>query len=515
MLAQAADRQSTELRTKFARSLAEPSADEAKLIAAIGEFRLNPLGLVLFMFPWGQEGTRLADEQGPDTWQADLLRKLGEDLKRGMAAPEAAATAIKYAVASGHGVGKTALVAWIVLWFISCFTFPQIVVTANTRTQLLTKTWRELAKWHRLAINEHWFEWTATTLKHRAYPDTWFASAIPWSEHASEAFAGTHEKYVLVIFDEASAIADRIWEVTEGALTTPNAVWLAFGNPTQNTGAFAECFGRMKHRWRTWQVDSRTAKKANLAQIQQSIDDYGEDSDFVRVRWRGVFPRAGSLQLISGELVSEAMKREAKGFEEAARVMGIDVARHGDDQSVCTRRQGLKVWPQKRWRIDDLMLLADKVMGEIADFDPDGVFIDVTGLGWGLYDALRRRLGEKSSILYAVQVGEQAIEDQKHYNRRAEVWVRMRDWLAAGGSLPDDRELEADLIGPQYGFDVKERYQLERKEDMKARGLASPDGADSLAITFATTIVPRARKVDTWRNRLRRQRQGNYSAQAA
>ena len=488
------------------------SPAERELALQIGGYAYDPLGFVRFVFPWGSG--RLVDEPGPDEWQADVLRALGADLKAGANAKDAAATAIKVAVASGHGIGKTALVAWIILWFLSCFEFGQTVVTANTKTQLLTKTWRELAKWHRLAVHSGWFEWTATQFKHKRYPDSWFASAVPWSEHQSEAFAGTHETFVLVIFDEASLIGDRIWEVTEGAMTTPNAIWLAFGNPTRNTGAFAECFGRQKHRWRTWQIDSRTARMANKAQIQQWVDDYGEDSDFVRVRVRGIFPRAGSMQFISLEDVTNAMNRETTTYKEAAKVMGLDVARHGDDESCLTTRQGQKCWPQQRWRITDLMQLASKVAEEIAVFEPDAVFIDVTGIGWGVYDRLRQ-LGY-GEVLIPVQVGEAAIKDNLYYNKRAEIWGRMRDWLREGGCLPDDRELESDLIGPEYGHDARERVQLERKQDTKKRGLASPDGADSLAITFATPIEPKVRKEPTWRDRLKRMKNsGNYSPQSA
>lgn len=516
MLAQAHDQESQQLHTKAARALANPSPAERELAIKLASFILDPLGFVHFVFPWGVAGTRLADETGPDLWQTQLLAQLGRDLTMGVCAPQATATAIKYAVASGHGVGKTALVAWLIHWFTTCFTFPQVVVTANTKTQLLTKTWRELAKWHRLAINEHWFEWTATQYKHRAYPDTWFASAVPWSEHASESFAGTHEKWVLVIFDEASRVADKIWEVTEGAMSTANAIWLAFGNPTRSTGRFAECFGRLKHRWRTWQIDSRTAKKANRAQIEQAIEDYGEDSDFVRVRWRGVFPRAGDMQLIGLDLVTAAMKRAPVAYEDAARIMGIDVARHGSAQSVLTKRQGQKVWPQFRYRIPDLMLLADKMWEEIIAWQPDAVFIDVTGMGWGVYDYLRRKAAVTTIALYPVQVGESAIDDKLHYNRRAEVWWRMKDWLVAGGCLPDDRELESDLTGPEYGYDARERVQLERKEDMEERGLASPDGGDALAMTFASHVEARKRKKETWRDRLKAQNiKGNYSPQAA
>ena len=128
-------------------------------------------------------------------------------------------------------------------------------------------------KWHKLARNKEWFVWTATKFYLRDDPETWFASAIPWSEERSEAFAGTHEDHVLVIFDEASAVADIIWEVIEGAMTTGECVWLAFGNPTRNTGRFRECWRKFRHRWITRRVDARTAKKANAAQIERRLTD--------------------------------------------------------------------------------------------------------------------------------------------------------------------------------------------------------------------------------------------------
>ena len=469
-------------------NLARPGPEERELIADIARFANDPLGFVLYVFPWGKAGSRLYDQPGPDVWQVDVLTALSEALHAGEKVGEAAATAIKIAVASGHGIGKTALVAWIILWFVSCHEFPQVVVTANTRTQLLTKTWRELAKWHRMSLNKHWFEWTATQFKHVVYPDTWFASAIPWSAHSSEAFAGTHEKFVLMVFDEASRIDNAIWEVAEGAMTTNGAIWIAFGNPTQNTGKFAECFGRQKHRWITRQVDSRKARMANKAQIQQWVDDYGEDSDFVRVRVRGVFPRAGSMQFIAGDVVLASMSRDIEAYEGAARVMGVDVARHGDDQSCILKRQGLKVWPIKRHRITDLMLLASVVAAEIVEFKPHAVFIDVTGMGWGVYDRLVQ-LGH-SAVCIPVQVGEASVEPQKYHNRRAELWTKGRDWIVAGGCLPEDVELEADLTGIEFGYDDRERTQMEKKEDMKKRGLASPDSADALMLTFANHIEP-------------------------
>lgn len=446
-----------------------------ELVDAIGEFYGDPLGFVLFTFDW-------KDEEGPDEWQINILSLIGE----GVLTTE---EAIQIAVASGHGIGKTALVAWIILWFISTRPHPQVIVTANTETQLNTKTWRELAKWHKRSINKDWFEWTATRFYHKQHRDTWFASAIPWSVNRSEAFAGAHEENVLVVFDEASAIDDIIWETAEGAMTTPGAMWLAFGNPTKNTGRFKECFGRFKHRWQTRQIDSRSAKMADINQINKWIDDYGEDSDFVKVRVRGVFPAAGSNQFIGSDIVDACRTYKAAGYESLPKVLGVDVARFGDDQTVFTIRQGRKVWPQERFRKNDTMWIADKVYELNYRNNFDAIFIDGVGVGGGVVDRLRQ-LGLDSII--DVNAGGKAHDDAKYFNKRAEMWGRLRDYIKDGAEIPDDNELAYDISAPEYGFTGKQQIQLEKKEDMKKRGLASPDNGDSLALTFAENVFKRS-----------------------
>lgn len=460
------------------------NALEVELIQDIAKFYDNPLGFVKYVFSWGEGSLK---DQEIDKWQADTLIVIGDAVKSGATLNEALSEAIRLAIASGHGIGKTAFVSWIILWFISTREFPQIVVTSNTANQLSAKTWRELAKWHRLSINKHWFEWTATKFYHKQYPDTWFASAIPWSINNSEAFAGTHEKHVLVIYDEASGIHDQIWEVTEGAMTTPGAMWLAFGNPTKNTGRFRECFGKFKHRWITRQIDSREAKQASLKQIQQWVDDYGEDSDFVRVRVRGVFPRAGSNQFIGADIVEACRKYVAEGYESLEKLLAVDVARFGDDQSVIKRRQGRKVWPAKKYRGLDTMALASKVVEEIDDYNPDAVFIDGVGVGAGVVDRVKQL--RPSANIIEVNAGATPNDPEKYFNKAAEMWGLMRDYLKAGADLDDDNELLEELQAREYGFSPKQQIQLEKKSDMKARGLSSPDVADSLALTFAEKII--------------------------
>ena len=455
----------------------------------IGTFSRNPLGFVLYAFPWGRGA--LEGFSGPDYWQVNVLKEIGEKLGD----VDSRNKAICEAVASGHGVGKSALVSWLVLWAVSTCPDTKGVVTANTETQLRTKTWAELAKWHRLCVCGSWFELTATALiaKAKGHEKTWRIDQVPWSERNTEAFAGLHNKgsRVLLIYDEASAIPDVIWEVSEGALTDSDTeiLWCAFGNPTRNTGRFRECFGRLSHRWNCTKVDSRAAAMTNKEQLNAWIADYGEDSDFVRVRVRGEFPRAGSNQFISSEVVENAINREIREseYEFAPKILGVDVARFGEDSSVITKRQGLRCIEQRILRNIDTMTLAGMVAEESVAWDADAVFVDGVGVGAGVVDRLRQ-LGV--SVIDA-QAGARAITPSKYANRRAEMWSKMRDWLVSA-SIPHERELVDDLTGIEYGFTSSGAIQLEKKEDMKRRGLSSPDRADSLALTFYSPVVERS-----------------------
>jgi hypothetical protein len=460
------------------------------LAGRLTDYALDPLGFVRAVFSWG-EGA-LAEEDGPDAWQSELLDGLGSALR----GAQESGDAVRFAVASGHGIGKTALSAWLILWFLSTRDHPQVVVTANTAAQLRNKTWRELAKWHRLVANKHWFDWTTDRFAFAESPETWFAAAVPWSKDRPEAFAGTHEKHVLMLFDEASAIADEIWDVAEGAMATPGALWVTLGNPTRNTGRFRECFRRYRHRWTTRSVDSRKARKANGAQIARWIEDYGEDSDFVRVRVRGAFPRAGNSQFIPEDVVSAARAAEPFSSPDAALILGVDVARYGDDASVILARAGAEIVEAREYRGLDTMQLAGRVAETIARLKPDGVMVDGGGVGAGVVDRLKQ-LGHRPTD---VNAGSRALDDKRHMNLRVEMWSKMRDWLKGGGSLANAaQELIDDLGGPEYGFDATGRLRLESKEDMKARGIASPDWGDALALTFAYPV--RSRGFDAQRPR--------------
>lgn len=420
-------------------------------------------------------------------WQAETLEAIGLRLRQQASDQKGSGEPVLVAVASGHGVGKSALVAWLVIWAMATADNTRGVVTANTEIQLKTKTWAELAKWFRLGRVRHRFRLTGTALQARdaEAAKSWRIDMVPWSLNQTESFAGLHNQglRIVLVFDEASAIPDPVWEVAEGALTDHDTeiIWAVFGNPTQAAGRFRQCFGRRRHRWLTRHVDSRESSLTNDEQISRWIEDYGEDSDFVRVRVKGEFPRSSSRQFIGTDLVDAARLRQCTVDPEAPRVMGVDVARFGDDQSVILLRQGDRIEGEiRRYRGIDLMQLAAHVNARITEDQPDAVFVDGAGIGGGVIDRLRQ-LGRR---VHDVNGGEAARRPREYLNRRAEMWARTRHWLKTG-DIPDDAALATDLAGPEYGFDAKGRIQLERKEDMKRRGLASPDAGDALALTFA------------------------------
>lgn len=458
----------------------------------------DPYRWVLYSFPWGRPGTQLADQTGPDDWQADILKAVRDGLVT-------IGEALQFAVASGHGVGKSALVSWLILWAMSTHEDTRGVVTANTEAQLRTKTWPELAKWYRLFIAKHWFKFTATAIfsVDPEHEKTWRIDASTWSETNTEAFQGLHNqgKRILVVFDEASAIPPLIWETTEGALTDADTeiLWFVFGNPTRNTGRFRECFGRFKHRWKTRQVDSRTAKMTDKAKIKKWENDYGEDSDFFRVRVRGMFPRASSMQFIRSDLV-EAAKDPARDVPTTVMdpfIMGVDVGRYGDDPTVIRFRRGrdARTVPPIELRGLNTMQVAARVVEEQNRHKCDAIFVDGGGVGGGVVDRLQMLRQPVIEVQFggAADRGVATQEGMVVYaNKRAEIWGSMRDWLP-GGAIDDSADLEQDLTGIEYGYvlrDGKDAIILEKKEDMKDRGLASPNHGDALALTFAYPVQP-------------------------
>lgn len=469
----------------------EEAEKELRLYA--DSFAKDPLGFVKAFYPWGKPGTELEHETGPEKWQVDVLTYIGANLS-----PH---TCIQIAVSAGHGVGKSALVAWIVDWAMSTFPDTRCVITANTEAQLTTKTWAEGQRWYRMLLNRHWFNWTATQLlsSDKEHEKSWSTAIQPYSETRPESFAGLHNKgrRTVVMFDEASAIPDKIWETTEGAMTDigTERIWLVFGNPTRNTGRFKDCFEKFANYWKTFKVDARTVRFTDKSKHDQWEKSYGEDSDFFRVRVRGEFPRAGSVQFISSEVVAEAQRREARCDRFDPTIIGVDVARFGANSSVIYIRKGYdgRTFKYQKYNGLDTVQLATKVVEIAEHYSADAIFIDETGLGVGCLDVVRSLNRTYGITILGVNFSAKADgvhfdgQPVKYANKRAEIYGRMREWLKFG-AIPDDVEIRNDLIGVEYGYNGRGETQLESKQDMEDRGLESPDIADALACTFAYPV---------------------------
>lgn len=484
---------------------------ERQLAEDIGGFFYDPLAFVMYAYGWDTDPSiqivklespyreRFGCEYGPDRWACEFLDQLGEDIRKRGFDGVSAVEPVQYAVSSGHGIGKSAMAAWLAHFIMSTRPHSRGVVTANTAEQLASKTWAGVSAWVKRSINAHWFTITtgkgAMKMVHNDHPDTWRVDAQTSREENSESFAGLHaaSSTPWYLFDEASAIPSKIWEVAEGGKTDGEPMHFAFGNPTRNTGTFAECFGKNRHRWRTWQIDSRKVQITNKAKIAQWVADYGEDSDFVRVRVRGVFPRASSMQFIGRDLVDDAMTRDMHTYSPHSRtaLVGVDVARFGDDEStIYTRMQrDARTYPPKAFRELDTMQLAARVGEHINELKELGLrvitFVDGGGIGGGVIDRLRQ-LGHD---VIEVNFGGKPDDPKKYANKSAEMWDRCKSWLPTGYLPEPDSEygevLATDLTGREYGFNDASQIVLEKKEHMKERGLASPDHADGLVLTFA------------------------------
>ncbi len=464
---------------------------ERLLIEDIGALTHDPMKFTRYAFPWGEPG-ELHDVSGPRSWQLDTLDTIGKHLRN----PETRFEPIQIAVASGHGIGKSACISMIIHWAMSTCEDCKIVVTANTATQLETKTWPEVSKWLRLAINSHWFTATATSISSvdPEHGRDWRANAVPWSEHNTEAFAGLHNKgkRIVLIFDEASNIADKVWEVAQGALTDEGTeiIWIAFGNPTRNSGRFRDCFTRYKHRWITKQIDSRTVDGTNKKEIEKWRQDFGEDSDMFRVRVRGMFPRASSLQLIPNDWVAAAMKREPVYTLRDPLICGIDIARGGDDNNVVCFRRGLDARTIKPVKIPgsetrNTTVFIAKVCSLVAEHRPDAVFVDSTGVGGPVADQLRRLLIGTTII----DVNFASAAPDAHYaNMRTYIWWKLRESLQAGLAIQDDPALETEMTAPEYSHNARDQLGLEKKSEIKKRLGISPDDCDALALTFTMPV---------------------------
>ena len=449
----------------------------------------------------------------PAGYMSDILGSPGDEWQVKVA--ESVRDHKRTCVSSGHGIGKTREGAMLVHWFISTRPRPAIVCTANTEDQLTKKLWRELRKVNDGAKNKDWFDHKAKTFTMFEDP-TAQALALSWSEHNPEAFAGTHEEHVLGLFDESSAIARVIFNVFQGAMTTPGARWLLLGNPTRNEGYFYDaCHGKLAARrpgdlgdglWNSFVIPSWESKWVDPQWVEQMKKQYGENSDEFRVRVAGLPPRFDAEQFIPREHVNLAMERNIDLFDRWPLVLGVDVG-HSHDRSVIVPRRGRKVLDGiKTLRGERTTDFARRIAEEIQFYKNDqgfdaNVVIEEVGMGIGVVETLED-MGYSERV-WGINPGAAAYDPEFYLNLRCEMWANLKEWLESDVQLPNNPELNDDLCSiRRKPSGSTNKLRLETKEEMRRRGLKSPDVGDALALTFAVPfdLLPEKR-TDFWDDR--------------
>jgi len=397
-------------------------------------------------------------------------------------------------IKSGHGTGKSSTEAIAILHYMSCRPFPKIPCTAPSKHQLYDVLWAELSKLYRMMHPSfrELFEWTRERFFHKAHPGEWFAVARTASKDNPDALQGFHADYVLRIIDEASGVNDEIFDVQEGAHGRLETRELMVGNPTKLEGQFyrSHTKDRAFYQCLTWScLDSPIVPPEYPARMEKK---YGKDSNMYRVRVLGEFPLRDGDSFIPFDLVYDALTRDIPPQAEYKKVFGCDIARYGDDSTVIAIRHGDAFKPYHVLKNKSTMEVAGYIIRLAREEKPSAIFIDVIGLGAGVYDRIKEVNLSYCDVI-PVNVSEAPAFDNVNYKRlRDELWGNMRTWLEQRrGRLWDneDNDLLGELTSPRYHVTSDGKIVIESKDDMRRRGIASPNIADAHIMTFAQPIA--------------------------
>lgn len=479
-----------------------PKKEQLQLIDDIASFHHDPYNYVNYIFPWGSGS--LEKFSGLEPWQTTLLKQVRDDLN---ASKKKRNKFFRYAVRSGHGIGKSATFAMLSNWGLSTCPDTRIVITANTEKQLLTKTMPEINKWFKLALNSYWFKYNATSISiaEKGREKNWCLDALPWSANNLEAFAGLHNqgRRIIIMCDEASGIDDKVFEVIEGACTDEDTEILLFlfGNPTKNTGYFSDAGKKLRHLFFNMSVDSREVSFTNKESIQEQIDTYGLDSDRIRVRILGQEPKSNIDQFIPQFFIEQAKSKllPESTYNFAPKIIGCDPAWSGGDEIVIVLRQGLNLKVLERIpKNDNDILIAEKLARYEDEHNTDAGFIDL-GYGTGIFSALKH-MNRKNWQL--VSFAEKSLEPG-YLNKRAEMYGKILQYLKDGGSLPNCPDLWDELAWIESYYRDDGKIQLISKEDIKKEFGRSPNIADAFALTFAKPVrIKEQNKPDLYKRKL-------------
>ncbi len=481
------------------------SAADLDLAKVVREYRNDPLGFVRDMYPWGELGP-LLHEVGPDANQTEFLAALGAEVTARNYDGHTPVMPVRMAESSGHGTGKSAMGGWLADWLLSTRPHSIGTVTAGNASQLEERTWAAIQQWTALCATAHWFKVQARSiailpcmLGPGEVPDTWKLTAQTAKREEAQKFAGQHARGSTswYLFDEASTVPDEVWKVAYGGLIGDEDMMFVWGQPERNTGEFYNvCFGSQRDRWNHRTVDSRSSRFTKKELIEEWARDYGEDSDWFKVRVLGIAPGASELQFIDTQRVDKARHNAVEVLDDEPLIAGFDVSGGGKAWNVIRFRRGADARPGPRVpspiRISgeagrDRAVLISRAALVLRD--PENpvamMFVD-SAFGSPIVERLKSMgFATVEEIVFGG-----ASPDYHDFNMRAYMWRQTKEWLPRGAIAKDDTKLATDLVGPGYHLNTNSKLVIESKESMQKRGVASPDDGDALALTFARVVAP-------------------------
>lgn len=435
--------------------------------------------------------TMVREEFGvePDRWQLNVLQSFGNPEKQ------------RLAMKACKGPGKTAVLSWCAWNFLACYKHPKMAATSISGDNLSDGLWTEMAKWRNAsAFLRQEFEWTKTRIYYRRYPETWWMSARTWAKTAdanqqADTLAGLHADNLLFILDEAGGIPDGVMSAAEAGLATGKVTKILMaGNPTHLEGPLYRACTSERHLWDVTEItgdpdDPGRSPRISMAWARAQIDKYGRDNPWVLVNVFGKFPPASLNALLGPDDCTAAAKRHLRidEYNWEAKILGVDVARFGDDATVLFPRQGRAAFRKVMMRNARTQEIVSRIAKAHDSWGTDAIMVDDTGgYGAGVIDGCILAGMPVIPINFSGKA-----DDPRYLNKRAEMYFKAAEWIKTGGATPNDPDLAREMLAHTYMFS-KGKFQIEEKDQIKEKLSGhSPDTSDSFALTFAVDIPPR------------------------
>jgi len=444
-----------------------------------------------------------------------------------------------FSIRSGHGIGKSAMTSWIVLWFLFCYFMAQVPVTAPTASQMHDVLWKELAIWiHRMPEDvASIYDWSQGYVRIKYEPESWFARAKTSSKENTEALAGVHADHVLIAVDEASGVPEQVFNTAEGALTSGNVLVVLISNPTRTIGYFYDSHHKNSSDWQTFNFNCEEAPLVDRKYITRQAKRHGVTSDEYRIRVRGDFPgedmmdQGGYMQLIPRNRIQVTPSLGIDDMFLGAKKLAIDPSGEGTDTCEFVLRDQFRAKVIKTLNTTNDTEIAMWIVKFADQYDLRSQDIIIEGFGKGADAAKKVAVTSKGRLsIYVVLPGNQPKyeeeingqyfrrfptehdEDYKDLflNIRATMNWRMRQWLLGGGQLIDNNteqcEWAEEITGNLYKRSLQgNTIQMMPKAEMNKKGIKSPNKSDALALSFLTDVLPS--------NVTQAERQANLAAQ--